>query len=117
MRQENSFEDELGMMDDVEDLFQDQSLDIGDISDEPVTLSTAPDSQEHRWPRRPILCTVQNETNSFLTSEGNSNPLAFHWLDIDMTSGNPLIRNPDGGRILGILKRQYYTIIGLILVS
>ena len=31
-------------------------------------------------------------------------PIPFHWLDIDMTSGNPLETNPDGGPIIGSLE-------------
>jgi hypothetical protein len=77
-------------------------LDIADMTDEPILSSAlAPDSQEHRWPRRPIAATVLNETNSFVTALGVENTLAFHWLDIDMTSGNPMEKNPDGGKIVG----------------
>lgn len=82
-------------------------LDVADMTDEPIVSSAAPDSQEHRWPRRPITITVANETNSFVTALGSENTLAFHWLDIDMTSGNPMDKNPDGGKIVGNIDWKF----------
>lgn len=91
------------MMDDIDDSIMEQTLDIGDtFVDEPIgECASSPDSQEHRWPRRPLAIATLNQTNSFMTASGASNSLAFHWLDIDMMSGQPLKCNPDGGNVIG----------------
>lgn len=74
-----SFEDELGMMD---------QMDFEVI--EGVEGESA-DSQEGRWSRG---------KHGYNPAE----PLAFHWLDIDMTSGQPLDSNPDGTEVIGSLE-------------
>lgn len=71
-----SFEDELGMMDQME--FEVVEGMEGESAD----------SQEVRWTRG---------KHGYNPAE----PLAFHWLDIDMTSGQPLNSNPDGTEVIG----------------
>jgi DNA polymerase delta subunit 1 len=72
---EPSFEEELMMMDDMTD----------DATPEDEG------EQELRWARPPF-------GGDWNPSE---HPLQFQWLDIDMTSGEPLRVNPDGGKIVG----------------
>lgn len=69
-----SFEEELGMMEEIQ-------TEMIDGVEEPIH-----DSQEHRW-ARPVIPK---------DSHNNSESLAFHWLDIDIISGTPLESNPDG---------------------
>lgn len=71
-----SFEEELGMMDQME--FEVIEGAEGDTAD----------SQEGRWARSK-------------TGYDRSEALAFHWIDIDMTSGQPLPSNPDGTEVIG----------------
>ena len=78
-----SFEDELGMMDQME--FE---------VIEGVEGAESAESQEIRWTRP---C----KADSFNSKTDN---LAFHWLDIDMVSGPPLAENPDGTNVLGSLE-------------
>ena len=77
-----SFEDELGMMD---DLILGNEYMITGLDDD------TSENQEARWARmNPIVALDHAKDN-----------LAFHWLDIDMTSGNPMDVNPDGSHVVG----------------
>lgn len=73
-----TFEDELMMMDDM--IFE--SIDGAFDSQE---------TQEARWSRPAI------------DLDPKIHPLEFQWLDIDMTSGNPMEVNPSGGEVVGAL--------------
>lgn len=48
------------------------------------------ENQESRWSRPAKFDLDVSKDN-----------LAFHWLDIDMTSGSPMDENPDGGKVIG----------------
>lgn len=74
-----SFEDELGMMDQM-DFEVIEGVDGNDS-----------ENQEARW-ARPCKAT---------TYDSKKESLAFHWLDIDMTSGKPMDHNPDGTEVIG----------------
>jgi hypothetical protein len=76
-----SFEEELMMMDGMLDNILEDGGE-GDLTAE---------QQEQRWkrPAVPEGCDLTEEA------------LAFQWMDIDMTSGQPLPANPAGGDILG----------------
>ena len=74
-----SFEDELGMMD---------QMDFEVI--EGVDASEG-ENLEARWARGANSDPLDSTKDS----------LAFHWLDIDMTSGDPLESNPDGTDVIG----------------
>ena len=76
-----SFEEELMMMDGMLDNI------LEDVGEGDLTA----EQQEQRW-KRPAL-----QEGHDLTEEA----LAFQWMDIDMTSGQPLPFNPAGGDILG----------------
>eukprot|EP01031_Cornospumella_fuschlensis_P034500 gene34500-41770_t len=72
-----SFEDELVMMD--EEFIAEQRVDVGEES------ASVQLQQKQKWIRTP--------PDSWNCKE---KPLLIHWLDIDMYSGQPLTRNPDG---------------------
>lgn len=74
-----SFEEELMMMDDI----------IVENIGEEVEGENPLENQKSRWSRPDVSNLSKSES------------LAFQWLDIDMTSGNPMNYNPDGGQILG----------------
>jgi len=81
-----SFEDELGMMDDCMMMPIDMdNLITGIDENESSTSSSSDNQQQLRWLR-----------NIKKIYDSNIDNLAFHWLDIDMTSGDPLKSNPDG---------------------
>ena len=77
-----SFEEELGMMDQC-------NFEIIEGADGAENA----EDQEKRWAR-----PAASQWNS------QSKPLAFHWLDIDMTSGSPMTFNPDGTDVHGSLE-------------
>ncbi len=77
---EPSFEEELGMMDE-------NHFELIDESDG----SEPNENQESRWARPPIASGFSSQSDS----------LAFHWLDIDATSGSPLMVNPSGEELIG----------------
>lgn len=96
----SSFEDELMMMDEM--LYE---------SIDPEAACTQ-DEQEHKWSRAPEPLDpstdplgMQYAHNFFLLIQFfafiKNLQIAFQWLDIDMTSGNPMESNPAGGSILG----------------
>jgi DNA polymerase delta subunit 1 len=72
-----TFEDELVMMNEMEE----ERIDASIVEGKVVT-----DSQEHRW-ARPVVEKADSN---------NTKDLNFQWLDIDMVSGAPLDKNPDG---------------------
>lgn len=72
-----SFEDELGMMDQMNFEFI-EGVDPNEAAG------------EVRWTRP---CTTDFDCKK--------EALAFHWLDIDTTSGSPLDSNPDGTEVIG----------------
>lgn len=56
--------------------------------------------------------TVEGEDNTFDLRQGKwirarseidprTQPITFHWLDIDMIAGSPMPSNPAGGRVIG----------------
>lgn len=62
----------------------DERVDIGDDDSDPLI-------QVKRWSRP--------EPGSF---DAKTQPLAFHWVDIDVTSGAPMDRNPcEGAKVIG----------------
>jgi len=77
---EPSFEEELGMMDNM----QFETVDDADGGD-------ANENQEARWARPVVPVEFSAATH----------PLAFHWLDIDSTTIAPISVNPDGGPVIG----------------
>jgi DNA polymerase delta subunit 1 len=77
-----SFEEELGMMDQMEG---------GDEFIEGLDPNESAENQVVRW-ARPLQSNVLDP---------KKDDLSFHWLDIDMTSGNPMDSNPDGTDIVG----------------
>jgi hypothetical protein len=74
-----SFEDELGLMDEQMEFEVIEGVEFESNSGE---------SQEGRWSRG---------KHGYNPAE----PLAFHWLDIDTVSGQPLESNPDGTDVIG----------------
>lgn len=73
-----SFEDELGMMDQMEfEVIEGVEGADGE-------------NQEGRWAR-----------SAKISADRVNQSLAFHWLDIDMTSGVPMASNPDGTEVIG----------------
>lgn len=72
----SSFEEELGMMDD--ELVSHQIIDGEDSQNVSI-------KQKQKWMRPNCGDWSARER-----------PLIFHWLDIDMVSGQPLHSNPDG---------------------
>jgi DNA polymerase delta subunit 1 len=52
------------------------------------------ESQEARW-ARPVKAQKRDPSVE---------SLPFQWLDIDMTSGNPMTANPDGSQVIGSLE-------------
>jgi hypothetical protein len=74
-----SFEDELGLMDEQMEFEVIEGVEFESNSGE---------SQEGRWSRG---------KHGYDPAE----PLAFHWLDIDTVSGQPLDSNPDGTDVIG----------------
>ena len=77
----NSFEDDLMAMDD--------NVDMEMLEGEGDDI-VGEERQQLRWKRPDIA-----------DHDARTMPLSFHWLDIDMTSGNPLPANPDGGKMVG----------------
>ena len=77
---EPTFEEELGMMDNM----QFEVIDDVDCSD-------AIENQESRWARPSVPAEVCESARS----------LSFHWLDIDSTTIAPLSVNPDGNSVIG----------------
>ena len=71
-----TFEEELMMMDDEN--MEDEKIDMDDEQEALI--------QVKRWSRPPA--------GSF---DPKQNSLAFHWVDIDITSGSPLDKNPCAG--------------------
>ena len=63
------------------------------MTDEKIEGGEGDETGESRWFRKPAR-DFDPQTSS----------LAFQWLDIDMTSGEPLASNPDGGKVLGSLE-------------
>lgn len=90
-----SFEDELGMMDDCIMMTTDNdNLITGFDDNESSSSSTSDNQQQLRW-----LRNIKKNYDSKIDN------LAFHWLDIDMTSGDPLTSNPDGSNsIVGSME-------------
>jgi DNA polymerase delta subunit 1 len=78
-----SFEDELGMMEQME-------YEVIDGADGPETV----ESQEARWARPTRAQKLDPSVDS----------LPFQWLDLDMTSGDPMHANPDGKQVIGSLE-------------
>ena len=77
-----TFEEQLMAMDETEGM-GDERVDIGD-DDDPLI-------QVKRWSRP--------DSGSFDTT---SQSLAFHWVDIDVTSGAPIEKNPcEGAKVIG----------------
>jgi DNA polymerase delta subunit 1 len=91
-----SFEDELGMMDDCIMMTTDTDNFITGIDENDLSSSSnlSDNQQQLRWLR-----------NVKKTYDSKIDNLAFHWLDIDMTSGDPLTSNPDGSNsIVGSME-------------
>lgn len=95
---EPTFEDELCMMEEMEEEMIDANIVEGKV---------VSDSQEHRW-ARPV---VEAEMNN------NNRDLNFQWLDIDMVSGPPLDKNPDGSNELVGSRECLTTILRLFGVT
>ena len=77
-----TFEEQLEAMDEAEGM-GDERIDVDDADEALI--------QVKRW-SRPEAATFDPKTES----------LAFHWVDIDVTSGPPLERNPcEGARVIG----------------
>lgn len=81
----------------------DEFFDEGDMMDADMIIEEAiegavddsdPNSGRINWKRNSLPADFNPKTQS----------LAFHWLDIDMTSGMPLSENPDGGAVVGSLS-------------
>lgn len=89
-----SFEDELGMMDDCIMMTTDNDNLITGFDENESSSSSSDNQQQLRW--------LRNTKKNYDSKIDN---LAFHWLDIDMTSGDPLTSNPDGSNsIVGSME-------------
>lgn len=63
------------------------------LVEEKIEGGEGDETGESRWSRKPVR-----------DFDSQVNALSFQWLDIDMTSGEPLTANPDGGKVIGSLE-------------